>query len=73
MMIDEDPFPPAVSINIAATYSRAMLNVKKGERFSSSAKIRKIWIPKQYLTYNNDLAAKGRVLAARGVHKSVQT
>ena len=65
MMIDEDPFPPAVSINIAATYSRAMLNVKKGGRFSSSAKIRKVWIPKQYLTYKNDLAAKGRVLASR--------
>ena len=29
MMIDEDPFPLAASINIAATDSRAILNTKK--------------------------------------------
>ena len=50
MVIDEDPFPPATSINIATTDSRAMLNAKKAGRFSPSAKVRKVWIPKQYLT-----------------------
>ena len=65
MMIDEYPFPPTASINIVATNSRAMLNAKKDERFSPSARVRKVWIPKQYLTHKNDLVAKGRVLAAR--------
>ena len=64
-MIDEDPFPPATSINIAATNSRAMLNAKKARRFSPSTKVRKVWIPKQYLTYKNYWAAKGRVPTAR--------
>ena len=65
MMINEDPFPPTALINIVATDSRAMLNAKKARRFSLSAKIRKVWIPKQYLTYKNDLATKGRVTTAR--------
>ena len=60
MMIDEDPFPPVASINIAATDSRAMLNAKKAGRFSPTARVRKVWIPKRYLTYKNDLAAKRR-------------
>ena len=34
MVIDEDPFPPIASINIAATDLRAMVNTKKVERFS---------------------------------------
>ena len=63
MMIDEDPFPPSTSINIAATDSRAMLNANKAEGFSPSARVRKVSIPKQYLTYKNDLAVKGRVHA----------
>ena len=45
-VIDEDPFQRAASINIAATDSRAMLNAKKVERFSLSAMVRKVWIPK---------------------------
>ena len=65
MMIDEDPFSPAASMNMAAIDSRAMLNAKKAKRFLPRAKVRKAWIPKQYLTYKNDLAAKGRVPAAR--------
>ena len=65
MMIDEDPFPSIASINIATTDSRAMLNAKKAERFSLSIKVRKLWIPNQYLTYKNDLETKGRVSAAR--------
>ena len=50
MVIDEDPLPPTASINIDATNSRVMLNAKKAGRFSPSAKVRKVWIPKQYLT-----------------------
>ena len=65
MMIDEDPFPPETSINIAATNSRVMLNAKKTKRFSLTARVRKVWIPKQYLTYKNDLVEKGRVPTAR--------
>ena len=65
MMIDEDPFPPTASIIIAATNSRAKLIAKKAGRFSPSARVRKVWIPKQYLTYKNDLATKGRVFVAR--------
>ena len=65
MVIDEDPFPPAASIYIATIDSRAMPNAKKAGRFSPSAKVRKVSIPKQYLTYKNDLAEKGRVPAAR--------
>ena len=34
MMINEDPFPIAASINIAATDSRAMLNAKKAKIFT---------------------------------------
>ena len=64
MMIDEDPFPPTASINIAATDSRVMLNAKRVGRFSPSARVRKVWIRKQYLTYKNDWAAKGRVPTA---------
>ena len=51
MVIDEDPLPPVASINIAATDSRATLNPKKARRFSPSAKVRKVWIPKQDFTY----------------------
>ena len=39
MMIDEDPFPPTASINIATTDSRAMLNAKKVGRFSPSVRV----------------------------------
>ena len=65
MMIDEDPFPLVASINIAAMDSRAMLNAYKAGGFSPSVKVRKVWILKQYLTYKNDLATKGRVPLAR--------
>ena len=41
-----------------------MLNEKKAGRFSPSAKIRYVWIPKQYLNYKNDFVAKGRVHVA---------
>ena len=58
MMIDEDLFPLVASINIASTNSRALLNAKKAERFSPSVKIRKVWIPKKYLVYMDDLTVR---------------
>ena len=42
MMIDEDPFPRAASINITAIDSRAMLNAKKAGIFSPSVRVRKV-------------------------------
>ena len=65
MVIDEDPFPLTASFNIPATNSRAMLNAKKAGRFSPSARVRKVWIPKQYLTYKNNFTTKGRVPITR--------
>ena len=61
MVVDEDPFPPVASINIAATYMRAFMNEKEDEKFSPNIKIRKVWIPKQYLAYKDELAVKGKV------------
>ena len=70
MMIDEDPFPLVASINIVANDLRALLNAKKARRFSPSTKIRKVWIPKQYLAYMDDLAARRRVFATREMKKN---
>ena len=41
-MVDEDPFPPLASVNIAATDLRAILDEKNDERFSPNARIRKV-------------------------------
>ena len=41
-MVDEDPFPPVASVNIAATDLRTMLKEKKDEKFSPNVKIRKV-------------------------------
>ena len=72
MVIDEDPLPSIASINIDAIDSRAMLSVKKAGKFSPSARVRKVWIPKQYLTYKYDLVAKGKVSAAREKGKNAR-
>ena len=69
-MIDEDPFPPVDSVNIAATYFWVVLNEKKDERFSTNAKIRKIYIPKQYLVHKDELAVKGKVSTTKEKEKS---
>ena len=61
-MVDEDPFPPEASVNIAATDLRAVLNENEDEEFSPNVKIRKVWIPKQYLVYKDELAIKGKRL-----------
>ena len=66
MVIDDDPFLLITSINIVATDLRVMFNAKKVRRFSLSATIRKVWIPKQYLVYMDDLTVRRRVSATRG-------
>ena len=71
VVIDEDPFPPVASINIAATNLRALMNAKKAEGFSPSARIRKIWIPKQYFVYMDDLVARRRVTTTRKKEKGM--
>ena len=65
MVVDEDPFPPVASVNITATDMRVVLNEKKDERFSPNSKIRKVWIPKQYLVHQDELIVKGKVPTAR--------
>ena len=70
MVVDEDPFPLVVSINIAATNLRTMLNAKKVGRFSLSVRIRKVWIPKQYLVHTDDLTARRRVSTVREREKN---
>ena len=69
-MIDEDPFPQVASINIVIIDLREMLNEKKDERFSPSARIRKVWIPKQYLVYMDELAVRRRVSTVREREKN---
>ena len=61
MMVDEDPFPLVASINIVALDLRAFLNENDDEKFSPNVKIRKIWVPKQYLVYKDKLVVKGKV------------
>ena len=68
-MIDEDPFPPVTSVNIASTDLRAILNVKKDERFSLNVRKRKVWIPKKYLVHMDELAVKGKVSTAKETEK----
>ena len=61
MVVDEDPFPPVASVNIAATDLRAVLNEKEDKKFSPNVKIRNVWIPKQYLVYKDELIVKRKV------------
>ena len=58
MVIDEDHVLPMASVNIAATDLKAVLNAKNDGRFSPNARIRKVWIPKQYLVHRDEFAAK---------------
>ena len=74
MVIDEDPFPLVALVNITATNLRAVLNAKKDGRIFPNDKIRKVWIPKQYLVHKDELAIKGKVSTTkekennRGIH-----
>ena len=65
MVIYEDPFPPIASTNIVATHLRALINAKKDGGFSPIAKIRKVWIPKKYLVYMDNLTARKIVSVTR--------
>ena len=60
-MIDEDPYSPVALVNITTTDLKAVLNAKNDERFSPNVKIRKVWIPKQYLVHIDELATKRRM------------
>ena len=65
MVVDEDPFPQMDLVNIPATDMRVHLNEKEDKKFSPNVKIRKVWIPKQYLVYKDELVLKGKVSIAR--------
>ena len=69
MVVDEDPFPPVASINIAAMDLR-VLNEKEDEKFYPNVKIRKVWVSKQYMIYKDELAVKGKVSITREKEKN---
>ena len=58
ILIDEDTFPPVASINTDAFDLKALVNSKKARGIPSSPMIRNVWIPKQYLTYKNNLTTE---------------
>ena len=47
-----------------------MLNESEDEKFSPNVKIRKVWIPKQYLVYKDELEIKGKVSISRENEKN---
>ena len=69
-MIDEDPVPPMASVNIAATDLKAVLNAKNDGRLSPNARIRKVWIPIQYLVHKDELEVKRRMSTAKENEKN---
>ena len=64
-MIEEDLVPPMALVNIATTDLKVVLNAKNDGRLSPNARIRKVWIPKQYLVHGDDLGAKKRMFVAK--------
>ena len=52
-MIDKDLVPLVTSVNIAAIDLKAVLKAKNDGRFSHNARIRKVWIPKQYFIHRD--------------------
>ena len=71
-MVDEDPIPPMDSVNITATDLRTVLNEREDEKFSPNVKIRKVWVPKQYLVYKDELAIKGKVSRTKEKVKNIR-
>ena len=69
-MIDEYPFPPVASVNIATTNLKALLSPKKDRRFSPNGRIRKVWIPKHYLVHKDELTIKGKVSTTKEKEKN---
>ena len=70
MVIDEDLVPLVASVNITATHLKAMLKVKNNGRFSPNTRIRKVWIPKQYMVHRDELLAKRIVSAIKENEKN---
>ena len=64
-MIDEDYDPLMDLVNIVATDLKTMLNAKNYGRLSPNARIRKVWIPKQYLVHRDELETKRKMSAAK--------
>ena len=62
-MIGKDPFPSVASINTYGFDFKALMNSKKKKAIPPSIRIRKLWIPKQYLTYKNYLTLERGVFA----------
>ena len=52
-------------IDKVATDLKSILNAKNDGRFCPILKIRKVWIPKQYLVHRDELAAKRRMSIAK--------
>ena len=69
ILIDEDTFPPVALINTISFDLKALMNSKKARDFPPSHRIIKVWIPKQYLTYKNDLV----VVKEKKKNKGIQT
>ena len=69
-MIDEDPIPPVASVNMAANNLKVVFNEKNDGIFSINSRIRKVWIPKQYLIYRDELTAKRRIFVAKEKEKN---
>ena len=71
-MIDEDPGPPMASVNITATDLKVVLNAKNDEKLSPNARIRNVWILKQYLVHIDEFAIKRRMSATKEKEKNVR-
>ena len=69
-MIDEDTFPPIASINTITFDLKALIYSKKARGIPLSPRIRKVWIPNQYLIYKDDLKVERRVLVVREEKKN---
>ena len=65
MVIREDTFAHATSINTIAFDLKVVMNSKKLRGIPPSLRIRKVWIPKQYLTYKNDLVVERGVFVVK--------
>ena len=60
---EEDPL--VASINTIVFDLNAVMNSKKEKEIPPIPGIRKVWIPKKYLTYKNDLAIERGVSAVK--------
>ena len=59
ILIDEDSYPPMASINTIAFDLKTLIDSNKVREINPpSIRIRKVWIPNQYLTYKNYMAVE---------------